>query len=201
LQEYQYKNYTTEAAKAISKLIGKLPALKEYPHIAPVKIENLIRGWSGGLGMHVIRLASFGLEKAEVLPSVERPTKTYSDIPAIKAFNVRYPASGSESVNKFYDEYFRSKKYWNTFQHLTKKEFNAQEALKLIESHKVDMVKLDKIYDAMSNLHEALRLVYNNPNFNEDEKRQLIDKIYFDMSNIATFGNKKLKEFRKEVKK
>lgn len=200
LPEYQYKTYTTEAAKAIGKLLGKLPPIKENPSIAPVKIENLIRGWSGGLGMHILRLASFGFEKTGVLPSQEKPKKTLSDIPVIKAFHVRFPSSGSESVNDFYDSYFSAKKRVDTANHLIKKEFNPQEALKLIVNNEQNIIKLDGIYKGISNAHKTLRILNNNPDMNEDEKRQLIDRIYFDMIKMARIGNKTLKRIKSDLK-
>ncbi|OEU68386.1 MAG: hypothetical protein BBJ57_02150 [Desulfobacterales bacterium PC51MH44] len=200
LPEYQYKAYTSEAAKAIGKLLGKLPPLEENPNIAPVKIENMVRGWTGGLGMHIVKLASLGLEKAGVLPAQQRPTETLSDIPVVKAFHVRYPAAGSENVNKFYEEYFRSKKRWQTFKHLIEKEFNPQEAVSIIVGHEAALVRMDGIYKAISRAHQALNLIHNHPDMNADEKRQLIDVIYLHMSKMATAGNKALKQIKKSLK-
>jgi hypothetical protein len=200
LPEYQYKAYTTELAKSIGKLLGKLPPLKENPNIAPVKIENLIRGWSGGLGMHLLKLASYGLEKTGALPTPNRPSKTLSDIPVIKAFHVRYPTAGSESINDFYKDYFSAQKRWKTFKHLINKELNAREALKLIIGHEDELAKMDKIYKALSTAHQTIELIHNNPQMDADEKRQLIDRIYLDMTKIASAGNKALRQIKKQIK-
>jgi len=200
LPEYQYKAYTTEAAKAIGKLLGKLPPLKENPNIAPVKIENIIRGWSGGLGMNIVQLASWGFEKTGILPTPTRPDSSLSDLSVIKAFHVRYPAAGSENINKFYDQYFSSKKRLDTFMYLAKKELNPSEAAKVIAGHESDMVKLDSIYDALSKCHQAINLIHNHPDMSGTEKRQLIDKIYLDMSKMATAGNQALKQIKKDIK-
>jgi len=200
LPEYQYKAYTTEIAKAIGKLLGKLPPLKENPNIAPVKIENLIRGWSGGLGMHILQLASFGLEKSGAIPSPNRPSKTLSDIPLIKAFHVRYPTAGSENINEFYENYFSAQKRWNTFKYLITKELNAREALKLIVDHEDELVKMDQVYKALSTAHQTIELIHNNPKMDPDEKRQLIDRIYLDMTKIASLGNKALRQIEKQIK-
>lgn len=200
LPEYQYNNYTTEITKALGKLLGKLPPTQDLPGIAPVKIENVIRGWTGGLGMHIVRLASFGLEKTGVLPSPERPSKTYADWPVIKAFVVRHPAAGSESVNTFYEDYFKAKKTWDTFNYLVKKELNPREAAKVLASKDGDIVKLDGVYKAISRAHQVLNLIHNNPDMNADEKRQLIDKIYLDMTKMAAAGNTALRQIKKDMK-
>ena len=200
LPEYQYNNYTTEITKALGKLLGKLPPTQDLPGIAPVKIENVIRGWTGGLGMHIVRLASWGLEKTGVLPSPERPSKTYADWPVIKAFVVRHPAAGSESVNTFYEDYFKAKKTWDTFNYLIKKELNPREAAKVLSSKEGDIVKLDGVYKAISRAHQVLNLIHNNPDMNADEKRQLIDKIYLDMTKMAAAGNTALRQIKKDMK-
>jgi hypothetical protein len=201
LPEYQYKAYTTEAAKAIGKLLGKLPPLKRNPNIAPVKIENLVRGWTGGLGMHIVKLASMGLEKTGVLPTPKNPTPTFSDWPVIKAFHVRYPASGSENINKFYDDYFKAQQRWKTFKHLLEKEFDPKEAAKIIVGKEADIIRLDGIYKAISTSHQALNLIHNHPTMKPAEKRQLIDVIYLSMSKMAAGGNKALRQIKKDIKK
>lgn len=201
LPEYQYKNYTTEAAIAIGKLLGKLPALEENPNISPIKVENMIRGWSGGLGFHVLKIASWGLKTLQIVPENVKPADTFSDWPVIKAFHVRNPSSGAESVNNFYNSYFSAKKRFDTFKYLVKKRLNPQEALRVITGREADIIKIDSIYKAISQAHQALNLIHNHPEMSRDEKRQLIDVTYFQMIKMAKAGNKALKKVREELNK
>ena len=209
LPEFQYKPYTTEIAKSLGSLIGTLPndvkmfdTTKEL--LGPAKIENLIRGWTGGLGVHILQLADYGLRKAGVLPDDKiKPTKTLSDIPFIKAFVVRYPSSSTENINTFYDNYFRSQKLKDTANALVKEAEQEgstekyQESIAFMEKHLFEMEGLKEIYDSLRNQNNAIRMIYANPNIDPDEKRQLIDGIYYQMTTIAKHGNDVVDEIKK----
>ena len=200
LPEYQYKAYTTEAAKGMAKLLGKLPQFKFDDNISPVKMENLIRGWSGGLGMHVLHLADYGLRKLGTLPDPVKPAKTLADIPFIKAFVVRYPSAGLKPINNFYKEYFKSKKVQNSFDFMIKQELNKVEATNIIGQMKEYMISADGIYKALNNITKTINLINENPNYTASEKRQLIDKSYLDMVKIAKSGNKIMRQIKKHIK-
>lgn len=197
LPEYQYKPYTTEAAKAMGKLLGKLPPLKESRHISPAIMENYIRGWSGGLGMHVLKVADLALRKAGALPDPVKPAPSLADIPVIKAFVVRHPSASAESIHKFYDQYFKAQQKIQTAKTLANKEFKYEEAIELLESAEV---KLDSVYKALRTAHQTIDFIYQNQEMSPDEKRQLIDVTYHQMIAIAQEGNKLLKALKKAGK-
>jgi len=134
------------------------------------------------------------------VPENRKPEDTFSDLPVIKAFHVRNPSSGSESVNNFYKSYFSAKKRLDTFKFLIKKQLNPQEALKVIDNREADIIKLDGIYKAISRAHQVLNLVHNHPEMSGTEKRQIIDVTYFQMIKMASAGNKALKQIREEMK-
>ncbi len=196
LPEYQYKPYTTELIKAAGKLLGSLPALKMNPYIAPVKIENIIKGWSGGLGTHLVNIANYALTEAGLLPEKIKPTLTLADIPIIKAFVVRHPSAGAEPIQKFYDKYFEYSKFQKTAQTLIKKEFNFDEAETLMSDNRT-LLNASGHYDALRNMHRLISLIYVNPQILPEEKRQLIDKTYYDMIAIAKDGLKLFEEIEK----
>lgn len=92
----QYGTYTTEIAKLIGKVL-------DY---SPSKIDNLIQGYSGGLG----RYATDGIDKilkgTGVVHVPQAPAAIFEDYPILKAFTIRPPiGSASESVNKVYTLY------------------------------------------------------------------------------------------------
>lgn len=92
----QSGTYTTE----ISKLLGS--AL----NYSPAKIDNLISGYTGGLGKY----AQQGLDKILIGTGVSvvppKPEGKTEDAPVLKAFMVREPiGTGSESVNRVYNMY------------------------------------------------------------------------------------------------
>ncbi len=83
---YQYGPFTSEAARRIGGILN----------VSPRMIENLIRGYSGGLGMSVARLGD--------IAAPERPTKPWLQA-ALPAFARPAVTQGAESVDRFYREY------------------------------------------------------------------------------------------------
>ena len=96
--EAQYTAYTSETAKMLGKTINYSPA----------KLENLFRGYFGGLGQHFIN-ASDKILIDTGISSVVKPEPVLADKMIFKAFVMRRPiGNASASVGKFYDKY---KKY------------------------------------------------------------------------------------------
>ena len=190
LPEYQYSEYTTEAARAIGKLVARMPIVGETRAASPAIIENYVQRWSGGLGMHALRVADLALRKTGVLPDPVRPASTLADIPFIKAFAVRYPTAGAESVQNFYDSYYRQKSYQDTIKALMDDNQPA-EAMKIMERaiSEGELLRLEGIRTALSNSMKLIRLVYKNPEITSDEKRQIIDSSYYQMIQMAQLGN------------
>jgi hypothetical protein len=192
LPAYQYQPYTTELAKSLGKKIDALgvPSLS-----SPAKIENLIRGWTGGIGTYALQIADLGLRKTGVLPDRIPPTKSIADYPILKAFAVRYPSSGSESIKEFYENHGASAQLKNTAMSLAKKEYKGKEAEALLKDS--SYVKMDLAYKAISNGQRFVQLVYANPKINPDEKKRLIDKTYMQMISVAQQANAEFHSKRK----
>ena len=101
LPQYQYQPYTTEAGKAIGKALSHTPLLGDTWAASPAKIENLVQGWSGGLGKLVLQGVDLVLKKSGIVPDEVKPSKDLSDIPMLRAFHVRYPGNDAESIKRF----------------------------------------------------------------------------------------------------
>lgn len=201
LPEYQYKPYTTEVAKLIGRVLGELPPLKKSPYISPARIENLIRGWSGGLGIHILKIADEALRRTGVVPETIKPSKTWADIPLIKGFAVRHPSGQAESIKKFYDNYQDIEQIIATIKTLSKKEFKYEEAITILEEDAEQVaVRLTGIHKGLSNAQNTISFIYENPDISSDEKRQLIDLIYYQMIEMARAGNNIIKQIEKLAK-
>lgn len=210
LPEYQYHEYTTELTKALGHVIGAFPGLRERAISdeqsliggvaralsTPALVENYVRSWTGGLGMYAIQLADKALREAGALPDPVKPTPTLADIPFIKAFVVRYPAASAQSIQDFYSAYFAQKRYIDTINAKAKEGDPVAE--QLLFEHSDRMLDLTAMKDALSEHSQLVRLIYKNPDTPADEKRQLIDTLYFRMIEIADAGNSVLRESRKE---
>jgi hypothetical protein len=92
--EAQANTYTSEVAKFIGQTLKYSPA----------KIDNLIQGYTGGLGRYIVSGIDKILKGTGIVHAPVEPTPNVEDLPVIKAFMIRPPVgSGSESVNRIYN--------------------------------------------------------------------------------------------------
>lgn len=212
LPEYQYTEYTTETAKAMGSLIGQFPGMEkaavssDEPFIGgvaralttPILLENYLRSWTGGMGMYLFQLADKGLREAGAVPDPVKPTATLADLPIIKAFVVRYPSASAQSIQDFYTASSESKKYFDTIMHLAKE--GNPKSITLMEKHGEDMAQLTEIRGALTQQSQIIRMIHKNPQITPDEKRQLIDTLYWRMIDLSHAGNEGLRNLKESVK-
>lgn len=199
LPEYQYGEYTTETAKQLGKIVGKFPGLDRTKAASPAYIENLVRGWTGGLGKYALDIADAGMRATGVTEEkFEKPAKTMADIPFVKAFAVRYPAGNAASIEKFYDSFEKAQAVNKTVKVLLNKEQNPELAMKLWQES--GMADLSGMHQALGAIRNTIDLVYRNPGMTGDEKRQLIDTMYLQMIQIASQGNEMFEQHEKVMK-
>lgn len=200
LPEYQYRPYTTELTRAIGAAIADLPGMRMSRLASPAVIDNAIRGWTGGLGNHLVNLADKALREAGVLPPRNDPAWTLADTPFLKAFVVRYPTAGAESVQTFFDLYFENQAVIESIRVL-QREGEFDEAAKLIaETYGAGQppVDLSSFREALGQINKVIRLTYVNPELHPDEKRQAIESLYFQMIDIAKAGNQVFDTFQEK---
>ncbi|MGC2521478.1 MAG: LPD38 domain-containing protein [Stellaceae bacterium] len=202
LPEYQYTPYTTEAAKALGKIVGAFPGLRtasiaQDSPIAggvaraltsPILLENYVRGWSGNLGVYALNLADAALRKSGELPDPTLPTATLADIPVVKAFVARYPTATTQSIQDFEDSYRANKVYYDTW--IAKAKDGDAEAAQRIQrlGGPRMFVNLDGIEKALQEHNKLIRDVYKNPQMTPSDKRQLIDTVYYRMIELGQAG-------------
>lgn len=188
LPEYQYRPNTTELTKAVGSMLAKLPGMKESPFVAPVNIDQFIQDWSGGLGVSLVNMADTALRKTGVLPDMPKPAATLADMPFIKAFMIRHPSMGTQPITDFYKRYQSTEKALNTIKKLAK-EGNADAAIQEMNARQGNLVRLTPVKNGLDNAVSMIRLIEQNPQIPSDEKRQLIDKLYFQVNEMAKQGN------------
>jgi hypothetical protein len=211
LPEYQYTPYTTELTKELGKVIGAFPGISQLKMdnsgfggtakalTSPILMENYVRGWTGTLGMYALQAADKSLRAGGVLPDPPKPAGTLADIPVIQAFVVRYPSATTESVQKFQDDYEQAQKYMNTWEAMAK-DGNVAAMRHIQDMADTRMLeKLDGVHEAIGNLNQMVRLIYKNPDVPADEKRQLIDQLYFGITQTAQGGNKMIHDIREKA--
>jgi Large polyvalent protein associated domain 38 len=104
-QEQQFTRNTTETAKSIAgafrTVLGDKPAAQLG---SPIIIDNYIRQLTGGLGDYAVKMLTdpiLNLAQGKTPPP--GPEKTLADMPIIKGFVSRFPTSGAESIQNFYE--------------------------------------------------------------------------------------------------
>lgn len=188
LPEYQYTPYTSELTKKMGSLIATLPGMKESKFAAPANIDTFIRGWSGGLGTLAVTTMDYALRKAGALPTPNKPASTLADIPVIKAFVVRYPSMSTQPISDFYDRYDSNQMALTTIKKLAK-EGKGDLALHELSIRQGRLVQLTKFKQGIDNAVSTIRMLDEMPGISPQEKRQLIDKIYFQVNEMARQGN------------
>jgi hypothetical protein len=189
LPEMQYTPYTTELTKAVGSMVAAVPYAGEKSIASPIVIDNYIRNWTGGLGVQVWQLADKGLQQAGVLPKPVPPTATLADIPVIRAFVTRYPSSSSRSITDFEARYIKGQQIPKTISLLQARgEYaKAAELQAMASGH---LAKMRGVNEALANMRKTAWLLHQNPAIAPDEKRQLIDSIYFGMIELSRGGLK-----------
>lgn len=208
LPEEQYTEYTSETAKQLSKIVGAVPGVRDigFPGglkvSSPAVIDNYIREWSGNTGKYVTQLIDKGLHAAGVGSApANPPTDTLSDIPFVKAFVVRYPSASSQAIQDFYDHYDKSSQYIATIQHLAKTgDFQGAQHLMALQDSQENLLKLDGIKQGIGRVSQAIMNVNKDPSMTPNDKRQLIDSLYYQMINMAHMGNATVQTLHDQVK-
>jgi len=180
--ELQYSIYTPE----ILKLLG------DWLNYSPRKIENLLSGYTAGLGDLVIKGLDGILKNTGILPDPVMPTPDLKDIPIIGALIARNPyGSGSASVTKFYDRLEELTSYEAALKQFIE-QGNEAKYNDYLKDHPETMFLFDyeagSFYSAsarylrtvskeLSNLRNKQEEIYQSSELNGDEKRNLIDEI------------------------
>lgn len=152
--ELQYNDYTSELSKGIGS------ALK----VSPMKIDNLVRGYTGTMGALLWSMAGEPFAKANNLPA-----KHFSELPFIRDFNVT-DANLSRPMNEFYGILDKANRQHAGYGVKGKPEA----AVKGIRSAGSMISKIRKDIDKIT-----------HSNLTPERKRELIDKRKEKMNQIA----------------
>lgn len=152
--ELQYNDYTSELSKGIGS------AFK----VSPMKIDNLVRGYTGTMGALLWSMAGEPFAKANNLPA-----KHFSELPFVRDFNVT-DANLSRPMNEFYGILDKANRQHAGYGVKGKPEA----AVKGIRSAGSMISKIRKDIDKIT-----------HSNLTPERKRELIDKRKEKMNQIA----------------
>lgn len=152
--ELQYNDYTSELSKGIGSTFK----------ISPMKIDNLVRGYTGTMGALLWSMAGEPFAKANNLPA-----KHFSELPGVRDFNVTN-ANLSRPMNEFYGILDKANRQHAGYGVKGKPEA----AVKGIRSAGAMISKIRKDIDKIT-----------HSNLTPERKRELIDKRKEKMNQIA----------------
>ena len=160
--QFRYRDSTSELAKGIGAITGT----------SPIKLENLIRGYTGTMGIaftQAINAASPG-------NGVPEPTKKLSEMPVIGA--AFQPEDAGGVVSDMYDHMARAREVQKTYNQLVK-EGNGAEARQYLQEN-VNMLATKtmtgNLQETMGKLKKA-EMAIKASSLTPDEKRARLDEI------------------------
>lgn len=187
----QSGTYTSEIAKIIGGALN-------YP---PAKVDNLITGYSGGLGRYATQSLDGILKGTGIVIAPPDPAKTIEELPVLKAFMIKDPSgSGSESVNRVY-EIYKTTNAELTYAKELVKEGKKDEAVNYVKAHpdSVKAIMLSQTIETFSTFNKAVDLIRKS-DMDPAEKRKKIDKIGILQTNLAAKTLEEIKTLDKKKK-
>ncbi len=184
---YRSFPFTTSISKEVGKQINT----------SPILIENIVRGYTGGLGMTALRGLSSMLDAAlEDESTPQKPSKSWSDIPGVGGFSVRFPAGSMDLFERFNKITEKMQQEQNTIKNLAVKEMNVKEATDLLSEFDQTELKrwmfhrktLQHIEETLANGRKLITVITNHPRMEGQLKKEKIEAIYLTMAEAAKVG-------------
>jgi hypothetical protein len=177
LPEMQYSKYTSDTLKEIGEAIG----------YSPSKLENLIRGYTGGTGRYALEILDLIGEG-----DPKRRPRELADYPLLKGFITRPAESHPQSLNKFYE---KSGKMIAVYLSLraAAKEGEPELVKRIIKKYpKVQTIgpAMIQIRKKISELNQTIDQVIRNEKLTDDQKRKKIKELEVLRMKAARSANK-----------
>lgn len=177
IKSQQFGQYTSELSKIIGGVINRSPA----------KIDNLIQGYTAGLGNYTVSAIDKALVGTGIVNPPPEPTRGIEDAPVIKSFMIRPPiGSGSESVNKVYElntQFSAEQKYHESL--LVNGEIEKADAyLKDNPTLHLSSI-LSSAVSNFSDLNKTINQIRASRNMTPDDKKGRIDNLKTTQTTIA----------------
>lgn len=156
----QYGPYTSYLARKVGNAFN----------LSPRKIDNTIQDVGGNLAA----LGNSLIDQASGL-SETRPAKRASEMPGVRGFTAT-PYASSDSVQRLRDDFRQQEKLYNEFK-MTKKKPEGYDGVKYM--------KYKAAMDAMNNTYRAERKIMDSKQLDSRQKRERLDRIKMQQTNIA----------------
>jgi hypothetical protein len=165
----RYRDNTTEFAKLLGSVTGEVG-------LSPIKIDYLIRGYTGGLGIALVQLAN-PLLNTEVSAGVAEPSLKMSKTPFIGG--LFQPVEGRGTLDEAYDRMLEIQQTKGTFNRMVEKG-NRAEAMAFAQSHseKLGAASVSgSVQQKLGEFASMRRKVIAAPNMTTEQKDDALKRI------------------------
>ncbi len=121
------------------------------------------------------------LETTGAVTGKTPPTSTTADMPMLKAFAVRFPGAGAQSVQDFYDTYGERKTA------IAEAKFQQKRGESIAGTPLQNPG--EAVHQQIGALHKKIREAYENSKLSPEDKREFIDNTYLQIIETARRGN------------
>lgn len=156
----QYGPYTSYLARKVGNAFN----------LSPMKIDNAIQDVGGNLAA----LGNSIIDQAAGLAET-RPAKRASEMPGVRGFTAT-PYASSDSVQRLRDDFSQQEKLYNEFK-MTKQKPEGYDGVKYM--------KYKAAMDAMNNTYRAEKKIMDSKQLDSRQKRERLDRIKMQQTNIA----------------
>jgi hypothetical protein len=165
LPEYRFRDNTSEVAKQIGMLTGT----------SPLKIENLVRGYTGTMGLALAQSLNFAMPSPPK-GTPEQATKRLSDTPVIGSMFQPNDAAGI--VNATYDRMQEVQQIDKTFKDMVK-DGRMSEAREFLQKNSKEIAAgavAGNIQEQLGTITKAMNAIKAS-SMTPDKKREELDKL------------------------
>ena len=169
--EFRVKPFTTETVK----LLARIPTLVGLEAVSPAKLENLITGYTAGLGRAVLQASDEVLRRVRGLP--ELPTRLPGELPFVRAFAVRPAGLNAEPIKIFFDRMEEMERHRGTAQLVLKGERVPKQFVRTAVQQEETLGEFRKVRRQVSEIRTMMGLIRQSPKITGDKKREMIRRL------------------------
>jgi hypothetical protein len=170
----RYRTSTTEIAKMMGSITGEA-------NISPIKLDYLIRGYTGGLGIALISLANPLLNTE----TTETPSKKTSQLPFIGG--LFQPIEGRGTLDAAYARMLEIQQAKGTYDSLLQRG-KKEEAAEFREEYidKISSASVSgSVQQKLGEIAKMKRMVTSAPNLSTERKDELLKRLETQQNNLA----------------
>lgn len=175
-----HARYDARTSDTMRVLANVAPGGSDWMNLSPKKLEHLVYGYFGAVGMYALSVSDAAVRAAEGKPA--RPAMRVDDLPVVRRFYQVDPARATVFESDIYEMRQEIEKIVAEINALSKSRDKAEQA-KAIQLMKDERVKLRArgivvpTARSLTSLSQQISAVYADPQLTPDQKRAKIDLL------------------------